>query len=308
VLSEAAIPAASPGPRPPRLRVALLALALACAAAPAGARASSATREPARAAAAQPTAPAAPQSRAASKPAALVPFASVESAARLDRSRAKVDFFHLANQFESQTNKAYCGPTSAVIVLNALRGGETGVEMPEAPSLLPADVRPLLPPNVDLLFHRYTQQAFFDAAAARVKTRQTVLGIPPSPGASRDAGLQLRQLARILSEAYGLDVGLRVADAKLPDATIRRELVRNLQTEGDYVIVNYLRSAAGQSGGGHISPLGAYDATSDSFLVLDVNPNAHPWAWIPAPALIHAMRTFDTVEDRGYLLVREGQH
>jgi hypothetical protein len=293
-----------PTTRRARLRVAVVALALVCAASPAGARESGAAGGASHAVA--PAGPAAAGQPAAAT--ALVPFASAESAARLDRSRAKVDFFHLANEFESQTNRAYCGPTSAVIVLNALRGGEAGVEMPEAPSLLPEDVRPLLPPNVDLLFHRYTQQAFFDAAAARVKTRQAVLGIPPSPGAKRDAGLQLRQLARILSDAYRLDVGLRVADAKLPDATIRQELIRNLGTEGDYVIVNYLRSAAGQSGGGHISPLGAYDAASDSFLVLDVNPNAHPWAWIPAPALIHAMRTFDTVENRGYLLVREGRH
>jgi hypothetical protein len=180
-----------------------------------------------------------------------------------------------------------------------------GVQMPEAPSLLPAEVRPLLPPGVDLLFHRYTQQAFFDEAAARVKTRRAVLGIPAAPDAKPDAGLQLRQLARILTQAYGLDVGLRVAGSDLSDATIRRELVHNLETEDDYVIVNYRRAAAGQSGGGHISPLGAYDADSDSFLVLDVNPNAHPWTWIPAPALIGAMRTFDTVENRGYLLVRD---
>jgi len=40
---------------------------------------------------------------------------------RLARAAAKVDFFHLANHFESQQNLGYCGPTSSTIVLNALR-------------------------------------------------------------------------------------------------------------------------------------------------------------------------------------------
>ena len=76
--------------------------------------------------------------------------------------------------------------------------------------------------------------------------------------------------------------------------------------EGDYVIVNYDRATLGQTGGGHISPLGAYDQLSDSVLVLDVNPTGHPWVWVEATALFKAMATKDTVENRGYLLVREG--
>jgi hypothetical protein len=71
-------------------------------------------------------------------------------------------------------------------------------------------------------------------------------------------------------------------------------------------VVNYFRPVLGQKGGGHISPLGAYDKASDSFLILDVNPNGHTWVWVPAPLLIKSMRTRDVVENRGYLLVREG--
>ena len=72
-------------------------------------------------------------------------------------------------------------------------------------------------------------------------------------------------------------------------------------------MVHRNRPTVGQVGGGHISPLGAYDKTSDSFLVLDVNPNGHPWVWIPAPLLIQSMRTHDVNENRGYVLVREGK-
>ena len=50
----------------------------------------------------------------------LVPFASDEGLARLSRSDARVNFPALANQFEGEYNGAFCGPTSAAIVLNAL--------------------------------------------------------------------------------------------------------------------------------------------------------------------------------------------
>ncbi|HVJ63960.1 MAG TPA: hypothetical protein VM901_01760 [Bdellovibrionota bacterium] len=33
------------------------------------------------------------------------------------------------------------------------------------------------------------------------------------------------------------------------------------------------------------------------------NPNKASWVWTPADALIKAMRTFDTVENRGYVLI-----
>ncbi len=58
--------------------------------------------------------------RADSAGTGLVPFASPESTKRLARTTHAVDFFHLANHFASQSNIAFCGPTSAVIVLNQL--------------------------------------------------------------------------------------------------------------------------------------------------------------------------------------------
>ena len=38
---------------------------------------------------------------------------------------------------------------------------------------------------------------------------------------------------------------------------------------------------------------------------MDVNPNRAPWVWVRSADLIRAMRTFDTVENRGYLLISE---
>jgi hypothetical protein len=235
----------------------------------------------------------------------LVNFTEPESMARLERSKFKVDFFHLANQFESQSNKAFCGPTASVIVLNALRVGNAQVEKPQDPALLKEEDRKLIPPGFDPLFHRYTQNNFFSAETQQVKTREQVFGKPRAEGEKPDGGIQLRQLAGML-QAQGLDVQVRVADEKLTDTAIKAELKQNLKTADDYIIVNYFRPALGQKGGGHISPLGAYDAASDSVLVMDVNPNGQQWVWVKADALIAAMRTKDTAENRGFLLVKEG--
>jgi hypothetical protein len=241
----------------------------------------------------------------AAAPAALVSFSEPESIKRLERSKHKVDFFHLANHFESQTNKAFCGPTSAAIVLNTLRVNNAAIAKPVDASLLGEKDRALLPAGFEPLFPRYTQNNFFDEASSQVKSREQVFGKPRAEGEKRDGGIQLRQLHGMLA-AKGLDVQLRVADDKLPDATIKAELKENLKTANDYIIINYARPVLGQKGGGHISPLGAYDQASDSFLILDVNPNGQSWVWVKADALIQSMRTPDTVENRGYLLVKEG--
>jgi hypothetical protein len=117
-----------------------------------------------------------------------------------------------------------------------------------------------------------------------------------------DPGYQMRQLDEML-RANGLVTRLVIVDDRKSEQNIRNDLVANLKHPGDYVIVGYSRKAVGQPGYGHISPLGAYDAQSDSFLVLDVNAARHGWVWMPTTTLIKGMRTFDMVENRGYILV-----
>jgi len=91
-------------------------------------------------------------------PAALVSFTEPESIKRLERSKHKVDFFHLANQFESQGNKAFCGPTSSVIVLNALRVNNDAIPKPEDPRLIPLPRPRRVEMEFDPLFQRYSEE------------------------------------------------------------------------------------------------------------------------------------------------------
>ena len=245
------------------------------------------------------TSAAATTSVEAKAPTALVPFASDEGLARLGRSGAKVDFAALANQFEAQYNGAFCGPTSAAIVLNTVKSRSADLTRDHT-RLRKEDVQ-FMPAGADPIVPRFTQDSVIDRGP---KTRAQVLGEPIIIGSKqvRDFGYQLRQFDAML-RANGLVTTVVVVDDARSELAIRADLQGNLARGGDYVIVNYRREAVGQQGGGHISPLGAYDAASDSFLVLDVNPAAAGWVWMPAATLVRGMRTFDTVENRGYVLV-----
>lgn len=229
----------------------------------------------------------------------LVPFSSDEGLARLARSTAKVDFPALANQFEAESNKAFCGPASAAIVLNAVRGQSP--DLPRDRSRLQSEDLKYVPSGFDPAIPRFTQDTVITKGQ---KTRAQVFGEPVMINGKQiqDFGYQARQLDEML-RANGLSTRLVIVGDSKPEQDIRTDLVENLKRRGDYVIVAYQRKAVGQEGPGHISPLGAYDAESDSFLVLDVNPASAGWVWMPTATLVKGMRTFDTIENRGYILV-----
>ena len=230
----------------------------------------------------------------------LVAFNSDEGIARLARAAAKVDFPALANQFEAQSNVAFCGPTSTAIVLNTLRA--RSLDLPRDRSRLRPEDLQYFPSGFDLTVPRFTQDNVIDKGR---KTRAQVLGEPITVNGKqvKDGGYQLHQLDEML-RANGMVTRPVVVDDQRSEREIRADLVANLARADDYVIVNYQREAVGQRGGGHISPLGAYDAQSDSFLVMDVNPASAGWVWMPTAILVMGMRTFDTVKNRGYILVQ----
>lgn len=231
----------------------------------------------------------------------LVPWNSEESVTRLTRSKHKVDFFTLANNFVSQENGIICGLASSAIVLNSLRLGKKE-GLPVDKSSIAAEEAKYLE-GYNPYFEKYTQSNLFIDGA---KSKLEILGQPISiKGEMKsDAGLQLRQLANLL-KLHDLDVKIRVVDDNLTNEMIKAEIVQNLSMPDDYVLVNYTRKALDQKGGGHISPVAAYDNESDLFLVMDVNPNRAFWIWIKSADLIGAMKTFDTIENRGYLLISE---
>src|SRR5215467_8232919 len=162
---------------------------------------------------------------AAKMPQELIPFSSDEGLARLARATAKVDFPALANQFEAQSNPAFCGPTSAAIVLNAIRG--RSADLPRDRSRLREEDLRYVPNNYDPAIPRFTQD---NVITKGQKTRAQVLGEPLTINGKQvqDFGYQVRQLDEML-RANGATTRLTIVDNNKVEQDIRNELVESLK-------------------------------------------------------------------------------
>jgi hypothetical protein len=208
-------------------------------------------------------------------PADLVALPSEQGEALLFGAEARSDFAPLSAQFVTQVNPAFCGPATIAMVLNAL-------ELPRPPS------------DATLGLGLFDQDNVFSAAAEAAKPRAEVLR----------GGMTLDDLGAFLG-SYGLDVAVTHAGDSSLD-TFRDTAVAGLNDRDRFVLVNYLRSAIGQEKGGHISPLAAYDADTDRFLVLDVSRYKYPPIWVEAKALYGTMDTPDADNggrSRGFVVV-----
>ncbi|WED23670.1 phytochelatin synthase family protein [Vibrio sp. JC009] len=235
--------------------------------------------------------------------AAPVYFGTGESFDRLVSSQHKTDFARLANFYEAQENKVFCGVASTVIVLNALKVKEldAATEIPYDNSLVATHEKGYFPTknNWQPYFHRYTQNTVLTKSP---KTRLEIMGKPTSEFNFNDYGLQLDQFAALV-ESNGAHVKA-VELAKLDDInSVKQDLIKALDKKDNYLVINYARKGVEQKGGGHFSPIAAYDQKSDSFLVMDVNSSKYPWAWIDADLVIKSMNTKDIDAYRGYAVI-----
>ena len=108
-----------------------------------------------------------------------------------------------------------------------------------------------------------------------------------------------------MMEVWDTKPKLTIVDQTIKDSVVKNELIAALQSHNVYVIANFCGVVLGQGACGHISPLVAYDAETDSVLLLDVNPGQRPWTWVKLSSIIEAMKTFDVVENRGYLIITD---
>lgn len=69
--------------------------------------------------------------------------------------------------------------------------------------------------------------------------------------------------------------------------------------------VNFHRAEIGELGGGHMSPLGAYDEVTDRVLVMDVSRYKYPPVWTELTAAYTSMNTVDGASgmSRGWIVV-----
>jgi hypothetical protein len=208
-------------------------------------------------------------------PEPLIGLNSERGARLLLESEANRSYWPLSIQFVTQKNQAYCGVASLVMVLNAL-----GLPAPTTPEFEP--------------FKTFTQDNLLNDDTEKVLPKEVLAKI----------GMTLDQIGGIL-ESYSVTADVRhAADTNVDE--FRKLATEAMNTPNRYVIVNYLRRTIGQERGGHISPLAAYDADTDRFLVLDVSRYKYPPVWVEADDLFAAMNTPDSDNGnrtRGFVLV-----
>lgn len=195
----------------------------------------------------------------------LIAISSADGQQFLAASPNKTDYSQLAPHLLPQTRRAFCGPATSAAVINAALGP----------------------------FTKVTQASLFSAATRSVKSELAV----------SLSGLTLEELAGFF-RAHGLQV--RTVHAEQSDvASFRSDAQAALSEPLTFVVVNYDRKALGQSGAGHISPIGAFSPPADHLLVMDVATYKYPYTWVPVPKLWSAMNTVDSDsgKTRGYLLV-----
>ncbi len=206
-------------------------------------------------------------------------------------SQYSSDFFLISSGLDAQMNQAYCGTATAVAVLNSLRflkvANGNGVDIP-----------------VDPIYDPYpyaTQEDIFgDCTKAHVISHTGggpgVDGILTPP-----FGLSMAQVVELLrchlsviSGGSGWKITEQYVDSThMTIGKMRFDLKNALMDNNSRVLVNYDRSAVGQYGGGHWSPVGSYSEKEDAFLVLDVAKYKYPPVWIPSERLFDGMATTD---------------
>lgn len=194
------------------------------------------------------------------------------------RARIPVDadYWQLIPNFAVQNTQSYCAVASAVTALNSMP-----IAKPVDPTYAP--------------YRYFTQNNFFSPAISKIISAQTVLEI----------GMTRAQMADTLA-LQGVNA-TSVAGDSLSDDSLRSMLQKALGDDGQFVLANYLRANLNQVGGGHWSVLAAYDAQSDSVLILDVAKYKYSPAWVVIGTLRGAIATTDSTsnQSRGLVLVSE---
>lgn len=177
------------------------------------------------------------------------------------------DYFSLASYLEYEQVLTFCGPASVSAVANSLN-----IDRPSPDRLYPWTL--------------FTQDLLFNAANQKLKPY----------GLVEHEGLTLAELDQFI-ENLGLAADHHFADETSVDKL--REMIQTTLSDRDArLIVNYSRQALPQTGDGHISPIGAYDADTDSVLILDVAKYKYPPVWISIQKLHDGMMMIDSGSNR----------
>ena len=226
-------------------------------------------------------------------PSRLISLLSPEGQRLLDRCTACRNYPAIAASFTTQITQAFCGIASSITVLNA--------------STAPKPVTDPYKP-----YPYFTQCNIFNDKARSRLDLDTVA----------NEGLTLAQATFLLNAQEGVRAtcfhagradGLAI-DQDVPHCRVAcsaaqfRNTARHvLDSPQRYLLVNFSRATLSDdnTGGGHFTPLAAYNGRADALLVMDVARYKYPPFWVDTDLLWQAMATTDTSSGRhrGYIVV-----
>eukprot|EP00536_Pseudo-nitzschia_multiseries_P000883 jgi/Psemu1/179689/e_gw1.11.279.1 len=195
-------------------------------------------------------------------------------------------FYNLIEQHHTQTEPAFCGVSTLVMVLNAL-AVDPGQQW-KGP-------------------WRWYSENMLNCCVDLEEIKKD--------------GITLRDF-QCLAYCQGLSVETQYCDETSSLENFRRAVERACLEEMllgnesevsgedgnkllECLVVSYSRQALGQTGDGHFSPLAAYDKESDSVLILDTARFKYGAHWVKLPLIYEAMKPIDEASGRprGYTLL-----
>ena len=184
-------------------------------------------------------------------------------------------FYCLIEQHSTQSEPAYCGPSTLVIVLNALA----------------VDPRRKWKGP-----WRWYDEHMLNCCIDLEEVKTTGITLSTFICLARCQGVSVQgQYASECTIDRFRDAIRQSCIEEADDADIQHK----------FLVVSYNRSVLSQTGAGHFSPVAAYDPQSDSVLILDTARFKYGAHWVSVPLLFESMQKIDpdTNKSRGFVLL-----
>ncbi|XP_033741779.1 glutathione gamma-glutamylcysteinyltransferase 3-like [Pecten maximus] len=178
-------------------------------------------------------------------------------------------YFKMAAQFSTQTEPAFCGLTTLVMILNALE---------------------IDPGKIWKAPWRWYHEDMLECCVSLQEMKEK--------GITYDQFVCLAACNSLEAESTRIDDSASLE-------TFRDHVIRLSRQDDRFIALSYSRKTLGQTGDGHFSPVGGYHPDRDLVLVMDTARFKYPPHWVPLANIWEAMKPFDksTGKSRGYCIL-----
>lgn len=229
---------------------------------------------------------------------AVTIFDSTQGIEIFKRSNHNKTFFKLAPHYCPQQHINSCGIATAVMILNTV-WADNNKTSPLS------KIGSWCVPEENTLYGQFvwTEGNFYNKNVSYLVNKKILEGRKKIADRYHP-GIELDRLTLVL-KAQGLNAeAYHVDSANQKNIDDFRVLVKRVaKTPTQYMIVNYDLNLYTAQGGGHFSPIAAYETISDSVLIMDTWSASNTWIWVKLTDLYKSMNTFDGEVYRGYILV-----